>query len=223
MTQIKHQTPTEKDGLIFIPDISGFTKFVHDTDIKLGKEIAAELLSVMLHANILHLQVSEIEGDAILFYRYGTPPTLRELMNQYELMLVAFKKKLVALKTKLHLPVLELSIKLIVHFGPIAEYKLCGFRKLYGETVVTAHHLLKNNIPSHNYILITKGFFNKAVNDEADTIILPQWIKKQNFDIAANSYLGAPFMYFLYDTEVLKLRVLNGDENNFITNTYDPH
>src|SRR5690606_5042433 len=81
-------------GMIFIPDISGFTKFVHDFDIKQGKEIISELLSTILDTNILNLKVSEIEGDAILFYKYGTLPTLKELMNQYELMLIAFKKRL---------------------------------------------------------------------------------------------------------------------------------
>lgn len=159
MTLIENKTTVEREGIIFIPDISGFAKFVHDTDIKLGKEIAAELLSVILHTNILNLKVSEIEGDAILFYRYGPPPTLKDLMNQYEFMLIAFKKKLRELKGQRHLSGLELSLKLVVHFGPIAEYKLYGFKKLYGEAIIEAHRLLKNDIPSHNLHPGNKGLF----------------------------------------------------------------
>ena len=63
-------------------------------DMVSGKRIASELLSIILHTNILGLQVSEIEGDAILFYKYGPPPKLQHIMRQYELMLIAFKKKL---------------------------------------------------------------------------------------------------------------------------------
>jgi hypothetical protein len=189
----------EREGMIFIPDISGFTKFVHDTDIKLGKEITAELLSIILQANILNLKVSEIEGDAILFYRYGTLPTIRDLIDQYELMLIAFKKKLTEINGQCHLPALDLSLKLIVHFGPIAEYKLYGFKKLYGEAIIEAHRLLKNSIASHNYILVTNDFFDKVGNQEAEEMILPEWIKKEK---------ALPFTYFLYDTEILKLNVL---------------
>lgn len=32
------------DGLLFIPDISGFTELVHSTDVQTGKQITCELL-----------------------------------------------------------------------------------------------------------------------------------------------------------------------------------
>ena len=199
----------EREGIIFIPDISGFTKFVHDTDIKLGKEITAELLSVILEANMLNLKVSEIEGDAILFYRYGTLPTLKNLIDQYELMLIAFKKKLIEINGDRHLPALDLSLKLIVHFGTIAEYKLYGFKKLYGEAIIEAHRLLKNGITSHNYILVTKGFFDKSGEQEAEEMKLPEWIKKEKATPAGD----LSFTYFLYDTEILKRNVLQANNS----------
>lgn len=195
-------------GMIFIPDISGFTKFVHDFDIKLGKEIISELLSTILNTNILNLKVSEIEGDAILFYKYGTLPTLKDLMSQYELMLIAFKKKLYEL-TKGHPSLIPiLSLKLIVHYGVIAEYKLYGFRKLYGVTVVDAHNLLKNNIPSNNYILITKDFLHQFQSQKTNEIILPEWVTQRTTKVGDLS-----FTYFLYDTELLKENVLQERKN----------
>ncbi len=216
MKGIENKAQAEQEGIIFIPDISGFTKFVHDTDIRLGKEITTELLSIILQTNILNLKVSEIEGDAILFYRFGPPPTLKDLMNQYELMLISFKKKLRKLNTQRHLP--ELSLKLIIHFGPIAEYKLYGFKKLYGETIVEAHELLKNDIASHNYILITKDFFDKTGNQEAEEMILPKWIKKETTVPARSCAMDLPFTYFLYDTEILKVYVLQERGDEFLNN-----
>ena len=163
MKPITNKHGDAREGIIFIPDISGFTKFVHTTDIRLGREVAAELLSIILHTNILNLKVSEIEGDAILFYRYGPPPTLSALLRQYELMLVAFKRKLREFNEHRHPFALDMSLKLIVHFGPIAEYQLYGFKKLYGEAVIEAHRLLKNDIPNHSYILITKAMIRYVI------------------------------------------------------------
>lgn len=61
-------------GLIFIPDISGFTRFVHEVDVSVGSYVTYELLSTIIEENHLRLCISEIEGDAVFFYRYGPPP-----------------------------------------------------------------------------------------------------------------------------------------------------
>lgn len=57
-----------QQALIFIPDISGFTQFVSDTEINHAHHITEELLEILIDANRIGLLVSEIEGDAILFY-----------------------------------------------------------------------------------------------------------------------------------------------------------
>src|SRR5690554_5432044 len=50
---------------------------------------------------------------------------------------------------------LELSLKLIAHFGEFGQYELGGFKKLYGTPVIEAHRLLKNAVKSSRYVLIT--------------------------------------------------------------------
>lgn len=59
-------------GLLFIPDISGFTRFVTETEIGHSRIIIQELLEILINANGIGLEISEIEGDAILFYKYST-------------------------------------------------------------------------------------------------------------------------------------------------------
>ena len=61
----------ENKGLLFIPDISGFTRFVNETEIEHSRLIIQELLEILINANQIGLEVSEIEGDAILFYKFG--------------------------------------------------------------------------------------------------------------------------------------------------------
>lgn len=56
-------------GLIFIPDITGFTNFVRKIDIDLGVSITRDLLNEIIDNNDMELELSEIEGDALLFLK----------------------------------------------------------------------------------------------------------------------------------------------------------
>ncbi|HEX6169961.1 MAG TPA: DUF2652 domain-containing protein [Chitinophagaceae bacterium] len=148
------------DGLLFIPDISGFTELVHSTDVQTGKQITCELLSAIINENILEMEIAEIEGDAVLFYRNGVAPGPRQLFQQYEKMTISFEAKCKELQRKFSMP-LNLSLKVIAHYGPMSDFKINSFKKLYGEVVVEAHRLLKNSIDSNSYLLLTDSLFKR--------------------------------------------------------------
>ncbi len=57
-------------SLLFIPDITGFTKFVNDTEVAHGHHIVAELLELIIDSDQLGMTVSEVEGDAVLSIRH---------------------------------------------------------------------------------------------------------------------------------------------------------
>lgn len=147
-----------EDGLVIIPDISGYTKFVNSICIEAGRYITRELLSAVLQANNIGMDVSEIEGDAILFYRFGKKPSVRTILRQYETMLNSFSSKLSEIETVIGHK-LDLSLKLIAHYGTFSEYTIGNFKKLYGEPIVKAHGLLKNNVKSNTYVLMTSSLF----------------------------------------------------------------
>ncbi|MCH8330473.1 MAG: DUF2652 domain-containing protein, partial [Bacteroidetes bacterium] len=85
---------TAQEALILIPDITGFTEFVNNTDIEHSQHIIAELLELLIDANQLNLEVSEIEGDAVLFYRFGKPPGIEEVVEQGKKMFIDFHEHL---------------------------------------------------------------------------------------------------------------------------------
>ena len=85
----------ENRGLLFIPDISGFSQFVNAVELEHSRFIIQQLLEVLIRANDSGLQISEIEGDAILFYQFGGPVELRALYTQVEKMFRAFHQYLV--------------------------------------------------------------------------------------------------------------------------------
>jgi hypothetical protein len=145
---------TNRKGLVFIPDISGFTELVRSTDLMTGKSITYELLSTIIKHNILNLEIAEIEGDAILFFKWQPLPSTDEIMEQFNLMKSAFDQTREDLELKYNIQ-LGLELKAVAHYGTMTQFSLGGFRKLYGEVVVEAHRLLKNNVPERSYLLIT--------------------------------------------------------------------
>jgi hypothetical protein len=149
-------------GSLLIPDISGFTKFVHDTDIGIGKYVISRLLTVILDCNILGLTVSEIEGDAILFYKLGKRLTFEEVLVQFSTMQHQFSIELYKLSRETGIE-LKLSLKMIAHYGPLAEYHVGRFTKLYGTSVIEAHRLLKNSIASDEYLIITDNLLHSEL------------------------------------------------------------
>lgn len=151
-------------ALIFIPDISGFTKFVNDTEIIHSQHIIQELIEVIIESNSLGLNVSEIEGDAVLFYRFGQTPSAEEIAGQVKQMFINFHKQLKIIERDrvCHCgacsTAINLTLKFLTHSGEIAISKIKNHEKLIGKDVIIAHRLLKNNIKSNEYILLTENY-----------------------------------------------------------------
>jgi hypothetical protein len=129
-------------GLLFIPDISGFTDFVNETEVDHSRYIIQELLETLINSNNLQLQVSEIEGDAILFYRFGQLPTMKELYAQVQMMFENFHR---ALKYNSARRICQcnackkadsLTLKVITHTGEFSNYTVKEFNKLIGKDVI---------------------------------------------------------------------------------------
>ncbi len=174
----------ENFGIIFIPDISGFTEFVTQTEISHSNHIIKELLEEIIENNNLKFQISEIEGDAVLFYKLGNPPQLEKIITQAKSMFIAFHS---------HLNIIErdticqcgacqtasnLSLKFVTHFGEINEVNVGNFKKLMGSDVILAHRLLKNNIDEKEYLLLTNNYL---ANFETDNLQSEGWVEIKEY------------------------------------------
>ena len=148
------------EGMIYIVDISGYSKFVKEIDNDIGAEVISDLLHTIIKSNYLSFRISEIEGDAILFYRLDHIYPIERILLQFEVMLKEFNKKLDYYKDLYH-NVTSLSLKLVVHYGTIGNFTVDGFNKLFGNTLVEAHRLLKNSVPYKTYVLFTKAYHEK--------------------------------------------------------------
>lgn len=166
-------TSTE-DGpaLICIPDITGFTRFMAETSLEFSRKIIPPLLRNLVTSNTLNLKVGEIEGDAILFYRYGTLPSFKELVDQCKNFYIKFTEQLEALKKEFpdeftkYISSSKLALKIVVHAAEMTSTHIEGLIKLIGEDVVVVHKLLKNGIKDPEYILFTEKLLSNYEENE---------------------------------------------------------
>ena len=153
----------ENKGLLFIPDISGFTRFVTEMEIDHSRHIIEELLETLINANSIGLEISEIEGDAVLFYKFGDPPDLNTLYSQVEKMFCEFHRHIGGYEyrrlcqCKACRSAIDLTLKVVTHYGEFTGYNVKHFNKLLGRDVIVAHQLMKNEIPQHEYWLVTNS------------------------------------------------------------------
>ena len=194
------------NSLLFIPDISGFTHFVQNTEVEHSQHVIAELLEVLIHANMLDLELAEIEGDALFFYRMDLP-SQEKLLAQIETMFTAFYSHLKLLEKNRVCPcnacatAPELQLKIVAHAGEIQFISVQDKRKPFGSLVIEAHRLLKNSIDSDNYVLITQAL--------AQSIMLPANYKSMlyAFQDGEDSFDGKnlAYQYAEIETESLTL------------------
>lgn len=185
----------DTEGLLFIPDISGFTRFVTETEIDHSRQVIQELLEVVIDANQLGLEVSEVEGDAVLFFRFGACPDVEEICAQVERTFRAFHQRLAEYEVtrfcqcKACTSVGRLTLKIITHYGQFASYSVRSFEKLIGRDVIVAHQLLKNDIEHNEYWLATDG-----VLPEEGPTPRPGWLEWRS-GVSRASDVEVPYRY----------------------------
>ena len=154
----------QQPALLFIPDISGFTRFIEQSGSAQAPFLVADLLEILIEANMLDLQVNEIQGDAVLFYRLGPPPSALELVRQCRRIYLDFQNYLLLVEQDTDselaaaLRELVLTLKIVVHYGRVSVTRIREYTKLMGHDVIVVHRLLKNNIPGAEYVLLSEGY-----------------------------------------------------------------
>lgn len=155
-------TATEegKCAFFFIPDMSGFTKFIKNANLKEGTALIHDLLEIMIDSNISGLQIAEIQGDAILFYKLGEALPIDQLERQAKKTFIDFQEALSAFEMKHDLlqGAKNLTLKIVVHYGKVSTTSVRGTFKLVGSEMVVATKIMKNDIPGHEYLLMTEQY-----------------------------------------------------------------
>ena len=149
-------------GYIAIADISGYTAFVADTEIEHSREILAELLEVTSRELERHLRLSRIQGDALICVGEED-----EVIPCLEDAFLSFHRRVRAMVAATTCPcnacrsVPNLTLKFIAQHGTYSTVTVRGTVDLVGADVNIAFRLLKNHVPSHEYILATNSVLDR--------------------------------------------------------------
>ncbi len=149
-------------GLLVLADISGYTQYVGGTELEHARMVMGQLLELLAGQLAPPLQLSAIEGDALLLYAApGAPP--RDLLDRFASAYRGFREAAtstepcVGCSCSACRSVKDLELKFIVHAGEFLEQKIAGHVQLFGHAVNVAHRMLKNHIPAKQYVFVTEA------------------------------------------------------------------
>jgi hypothetical protein len=102
-----------------------------------------------------------------------------------------------------------LLLKMIAHYGPIAELYIDRFRKLYGETSFIAYGLLKNSVDSNCYVLMTDDLPDAATEPIPLSVSVSNRQASQLCEVSGNRRKGC-FSFYNYEQKAVALSSING-------------
>ena len=163
-----------KEIILVIADISGYTQFIKEnkTSALHAEEIISQLLEVVIEKSSYPLVLNKLEGDAVLMYaetKGNVSEASRDVLNQVETFFTLFHTKVKKLaKDVASCPcgacqhIGDLRLKVVLHYGDVIFKQIRQFEELAGEDVILIHRLLKNNISTSEYVLMTESFYKAA-------------------------------------------------------------
>ena len=193
---------------------------MNETEILHGQHIVQELLEILIDSNHLDLEICEVEGDAIFFYRLGNKLDLQSLLGQVEKMFTRFHQYL---KLYEHQRIcncgacqtaVQLSLKVVVHFGEVTGIAVKDHKKLFGKDVILLHRLLKNTLDKKEYVLLTDSVTKNLHRSEE----LPDWYNPTS---AMEQYDVGSVQFLFSDLSILHNRIsIKAPERSSFLQTY---
>jgi uncharacterized protein YndB with AHSA1/START domain/class 3 adenylate cyclase len=148
-------------GPLVLVDISGYTAFVAETELEHSRAILNELLEILVRAMARNLRIGQIEGDAIFGVGERMPARPIEWIQEC---FVQYQRRLRDIQEVTSCPcracanVGSLTLKFVAHYGEYLPQRFGSKETFVGRDVNIAHRLLKNSVPSHEYLLATTAF-----------------------------------------------------------------
>ena len=169
-------------GFLLIADISGYTDFVRLHNLKkkpvFGKFMASnfeshattiitDLLETVIDNIEPTMKLNKLEGDAAFFFAENTKEknlgdNIVSAMGKANDAFMKRVSDLLFVQACGCEPCTQsknLRLKIVAHKGNFSLNKIRNFEELSGEDVILTHRMLKNDIKSNEYWLVTENFY----------------------------------------------------------------
>lgn len=140
-------------GFLFIADITGYTVYLSGSELEHAHDVLRRLLTLLIDSTRPPLQVSSLQGDAVLSYAISgdllKPQTFIEII---ESTYVNFRQaiELMVLNNRCQCRACAnigaLDLKFFLHAGSFIVQEMDGRPDLLGPEVILIHRLLKNHV-----------------------------------------------------------------------------
>lgn len=154
-------------GHLVIADISGYTQFLTEGELEHAHGIITDLINSVVKAIQAPLEVSSIQGDAVLMYGEAIGLSGQTVLETVESLYVAFASALenMVLNTTCDCNACAningLGLKIVMHCGEFIKSMVGGTETLSGPDVILVHRLLKNDVRKQtgiaDYLLVTEA------------------------------------------------------------------
>ena len=155
--------------LVFvIADISGYTEYIklNSASTEHAHAVIAYLLESIVNDMAKPLVLNKFEGDAVLMFApisNGQSERMQTIFDKSSALFKSFERRKNELaKNRQICPcdacvgIDKLRIKIIIHRGKAAIRKIFQFDEIAGPDVIRIHRLLKNEIDSNQYLMLTE-------------------------------------------------------------------
>lgn len=169
----------ERRTVLILADISGYTKYMvaNQTSAVHGQTAITFLIETILAEVDIPLVLHAIEGDALFLSAShpgddeGWKRVLADVRTKLPRFFRAFLEGIV--RTVESTPCTcgacrnleELRLKIIVHSGRAVYHTIAGLAQIAGTDVILAHRLLKNSVPSNEYLLMSDAAYQDLGHD----------------------------------------------------------
>jgi hypothetical protein len=165
--------PREARVVLILADISGYTKFMVENQLSAvhGQIVITSLIETILREVDIPLRLQGIEGDAVFVYAEhpGNDEAWRKVLAEISTKLLRFFEvfydgvvtaiESTPCKCAICRNAENLQLKVIVHSGRAVFNTIAGSPQISGTDVILAHRLLKNSVPSSEYLLLTESAY----------------------------------------------------------------
>ncbi len=161
----------QREAIFFIADISGYTRFIfsNEKEVAHSQIIIRELITTLLEEVKLPLHLIRLEGDAVFLYALMDDPELpwSKVSKDLIFKLMSFFRVFANKVSELTIHKIcnctacnnieRLKLKVVVHSGRAAFYRVNEHQELTGTDAIIVHRLLKNSVDAEEYILLTEA------------------------------------------------------------------
>ena len=168
-----------KNGFLVVADISGYTRFLAETELEHANGIVKDLFNSMIPEFERSVTISKFMGDAIFAHVENVAYEKSQFMIDFSRRVYCSfsdKKDIIRINTDCtcnackHMD--DLDLKIFIHHGEYMNQEINGSQELAGTDVNTIFRLMKNNVIESTGIeayLMTTETALKAMNLNYDT------------------------------------------------------